>query len=122
MKVFVYGTLKRGFGNHVLLAGRAKLVEDQDAILGKMVSLGGFPGWLGPGEGFTYGETYEVPEEHRASVLRDLDRLEGYRDGDPASSFYIRTQVETSRGHTAFAYKYNGRIYDDERESFIEVW
>ena len=122
MKVFVYGTLKSGFGNHVLLAGRAECVESKDTIPGRMISLGGFPGWLGPEVGgVTHGETYFVPDEHREGVLRDLDRLEGYVWYDPEGSFYVRRTVDTEKGHSAFVYRYNGRMYG-EHETLIENW
>lgn len=104
--VFVYGTLKKGHGNNVLL-GTSRLVNPDVWVSGRMCSLGGCPGWLGPGEGRTYGELYEVSED----VIRSqLDRLEGYREDDPESSFYIREEhVVYPVDKTAYVYRYNGK-------------
>lgn len=94
MKVFVYGTLKRGFGNNAYY-----LAPDEDGVaksefLGEdsidgmvMRSLGGFPG-VSRGEGTVHGEVYEVGAE----VLRSLDRLEGH------PHFYIRVPAKTKNG------------------------
>jgi len=72
-RVFVYGTLRRGFGNHRLLAGARFLGEARTARAYRMVSLGGCPGMLA-GTSRVVGEVYEVDDE---TLLR-LDRLEGH--------------------------------------------
>lgn len=93
IRVFVYGTLKRGRGNHRLL--------DQDGVefLGRslikgphaFVHLGGFPGVVkdalkDPRE--IGGEVYEVTND----VLLSLDMLEGH------PTFYERQKVSTKFG------------------------
>jgi gamma-glutamylaminecyclotransferase len=72
MKVFVYGTLKRGFGNHYLLEG-AKFIGPA-LLTGTHVLLdSGFPVCMPQPHGATVtGEVYEVDGE----ILSDLDRLE----------------------------------------------
>lgn len=79
MKVFVYGTLRRGHGNN-------RLLRDSDchgvAVLEgyKMVSLGGFPAiFRGEKDDTVVGEVYEVTKP----VLNSLDRLEGFNRMDP---------------------------------------
>jgi gamma-glutamylcyclotransferase (GGCT)/AIG2-like uncharacterized protein YtfP len=78
--VFVYGTLKHGYGNH-----RALLSGDDSTFIGKgttvhpfrMKTTTGFPVVMHRGEQNNHpvaGELYEVT----ASVLRNLDRLEGH--------------------------------------------
>lgn len=75
--VFVYGSLKRGFGNHSYLDGQeflgdAKSVDDNFV----MVSLGAFPAVLKdiPSDNLAIsGEIYKVNEE----TLYYLDMLEG---------------------------------------------
>jgi gamma-glutamylcyclotransferase (GGCT)/AIG2-like uncharacterized protein YtfP len=90
--VFVYGTLKRGFGNN-------RLIKDQE-FMGScatkdhfnMVSLGGFPGVLSFEEqdnpAIIRGELYCVDDD----ALQSMDCLEGHPD------FYERKQVETTLG------------------------
>lgn len=72
--VFVYGTLKKGYGNHRLLA--------QSMFVGKaitepnftMLHLGGFPGIVQSGDTAIHGEVYRVSN----ATLTQLDRLEGH--------------------------------------------
>ena len=94
IKVFVYGTLKRGHGNHKrLLAGRSIYVCD-DVIDGVLYDLGHFPA-VQEGEGIVHGEIYMVGPK----TLRDLDRLEGH------PTFYRRREVTTKlQGHDVWAY------------------
>ena len=79
--VFVYGSLKRGFGNHGLLSQSEFLGEAEtcDSRF-KMVSLGGFPGVYDVGNDKIRGEIYSVDPY----TLRNLDRLES------EGSFYSR--------------------------------
>jgi gamma-glutamylcyclotransferase (GGCT)/AIG2-like uncharacterized protein YtfP len=75
--VFVYGSLKQGYGNHRLLETSTfigkRLTRNTDFY---MVSLHSFPGVLKTesGEGFSImGELYEVDD----NTLKNLDILEG---------------------------------------------
>jgi gamma-glutamylcyclotransferase (GGCT)/AIG2-like uncharacterized protein YtfP len=89
IRVFVYGTLKQGHGNHRLLA--------QSKFLGRcvltgpfrLISLGGFPGLVEVGESDEdqdiSGEVYQVSED----VLQSLDMLEGH------PRFYTRYKITT---------------------------
>lgn len=76
-KVFVYGSLKRGRGNHRLLQGAQFLgpaQTDEDTF--RMYDLGAYPGIVhehGPNHPVK-GEVYLVDDD----TLKDLDRLEGY--------------------------------------------
>jgi gamma-glutamylcyclotransferase (GGCT)/AIG2-like uncharacterized protein YtfP len=88
--LFVYGTLKRGFGNNLLLrnaefVGEATTVES-DAFV--MLTNGRFPAvHRGIGHAVS-GELYRVaPEE-----LRRVDELENHPD------WYVRQEVETTGG------------------------
>lgn len=84
-KVFVYGSLKMGFGNHSLLngVGEAKLCRTKDSMF-EMGSMGGFPGVSSKGGYSIEGELYEVDDK----VLGHLDMLEGN------GHFYTRELVE----------------------------
>lgn len=84
-KVFVYGSLKRGFGNHVLLEGCKYVGPAKTNPLFTMISYGAFPAVLIDGETAITGEVYEV-DEH---TLRSLDALEGH------PNWYKRVEVVT---------------------------
>ena len=91
--VAVYGTLKQGFGNHRLLQHCTK-VGTVDLEGWDMYSLGGFPA-VCKGNGTILAEVYEVED---LATMVALDRLEGYRAKDEASSFYLRRTVDTPFG------------------------
>lgn len=76
IRVFVYGTLKAGRGNHRLLE---KATFDGIAEIGQdnfiMLNLGAYPAIIRSKDGPTIkGETYLVDE----ATLKRLDWLEGY--------------------------------------------
>ena len=81
--IFVYGTLKRGHGNHHLLETATFLGVAVTAPEFTMLRLGGFPGIVRSGETEIKGELYEVDD----ATLRRLDRLEGH------PSFYERQSL-----------------------------
>jgi gamma-glutamylcyclotransferase (GGCT)/AIG2-like uncharacterized protein YtfP len=90
--VFVYGTLKRGHGNHHWLAEASFQGE---AVLPNVVlhDLGPFPMAV-PGEGLVRGEVYAVD----AAGLARLDRLEGY------PRLYDRRPLPLADGRRAWVY------------------
>ncbi|MEB3322820.1 MAG: gamma-glutamylcyclotransferase family protein [Synechococcaceae cyanobacterium] len=92
MLVFVYGTLKRGHGNHHWLAGARFAGE---AVLPGAVlhDLGPFPMAV-PGEGRIHGEVYAVD----GGILAALDCLEG------CPRLYQREQRALADGRPAWVY------------------
>lgn len=98
MKVFVYGSLKKNFGNHVLLQhsnfiGEGITNEPQFT----MVNLGSFPGVLIDGNGYISGEVYEI---NQPTLVR-LDILEG------EGNFYSRRKINVKVNneiHECFIY------------------
>jgi gamma-glutamylcyclotransferase (GGCT)/AIG2-like uncharacterized protein YtfP len=86
-KLFVYGSLKKGYHNHFLLE-EAKFLGKK-TIKGTMYSLNHFPGVVLKGESEIEGELYEVDDK----TLNLVDRLEGYIEGDDENSLYIRKKV-----------------------------
>lgn len=95
-KVFVYGTLKRGFGNHEYLLSKSKFLgEHVTDPAYTMVSCGGFPGVIESGSTPITGEVFEVTEEE----LLDCDRLEGH------PNWYRRKLIPTPYGE-AWVYIY----------------
>lgn len=88
IRVFVYGTLKQGHGNHRLLRGSKYLGRSMIEGRYKMLSLGGFPGLVQSGElpnNRISGEVYQIDED----TLQSLDWLEGH------PKFYERKKVPT---------------------------
>lgn len=114
-RVFVYGSLKRGHSNHLLLEeynflGRAYIEGPW-----RMMGLGFFPGVT---EGHDedsriYGEVYVVDEEGLAS----LDVLEGH------PHFYERKKVRTNESEFGNVWCYFLKSeHDDTREVHGGLW
>lgn len=75
MNVFVYGTLKAGYGNHRLLEGKTMLGIGVTDIRYNMIS-GGFPVVMAADNGLLVkGEVYDITGD--LATLDNLDRLEG---------------------------------------------
>ena len=72
--VAVYGTLKKGFGNHRLLAQSRFVGEALTEPNFTLLHLGGFPGIVRSGDTAVSCEVYEVDD----ITLARLDRLEGH--------------------------------------------
>lgn len=121
-KVFVYGSLMTGLGNHRLLSSshvKGSVISygaDRLRWPGKMLSLGGFPGLLHADQLTTIvGEVYEV----NAEVFQSLDWLEGY------PRFYNREIRKTKNGHEAWVYFLNdteSEYYREETEVVSGDW
>lgn len=86
-KLFVYGTLKKDFSNHILLE-QSKLIGPAYVRRMAMLNRSGYPYAYEAGpEDFVIGELYEVDD----ATLRDCDGLEGY------PSHYDRKKINTYR-------------------------
>ena len=83
MRVAVYGSLRKGFGNHGLLEDSIYVGEGITEARYTMLHLGGFPGVVKKGNTSITVELYDVDDE----TLRRLDRLEGH------PNFYERLPV-----------------------------
>lgn len=96
MKIFVYGSLMKGEGNHSLLD------NEYSTYIGKAVTkrgftlydLGGFPGMVEKGNDAIVGEIYDIC----ASTLSRLDQLEGH------PQFYRRKYIQLQDGENIEAY------------------
>lgn len=85
--VAVYGSLRQGHGNHVLLEDSEFLTTELSVPEFTMWSLGGYPALL-PGEDKVVIELYNVD----SYTFARLDQLEGY------PVHYDRREIPTSRG------------------------
>ena len=86
-RVFVYGTLKPGYGNwERLLRGRVR-PPAAAKVTGELFHLPvGYPAAVS-GEGWVHGYLVQVPD---GELLRAIDRLEGYDPSRPAGHQHYR--------------------------------
>jgi gamma-glutamylcyclotransferase (GGCT)/AIG2-like uncharacterized protein YtfP len=111
MLVFVYGSLKRRYGNHGVMKRAGGNFVGVATLSGhRMFSLGGFPGIL-PSDDLSHvvtGELYEVDPDR----IGTLDALEGYSLHHEPNSMYLRRvrTVATPDGDevSASVYIWNG--------------
>lgn len=85
--IFVYGTLKKGYGNNTLLHSAEFVGNAQTVRPFKMYSYGGFPVVFETNDDKSapvYGEMYRVKD---ARTMHSLDSLEGHPD------WFCRTPV-----------------------------
>lgn len=116
-KVLVYGTLKKGLGNHVLLKD-AKFLGTT-TVRGRMYSLGAFPGVRFDQDGSIKCEAYEVDEP----TVKRLDRLEGYRGPGNDDNFYNRVPITfqlNGNNEQGEVYEINDPNLDSKGRSVIE--
>ena len=99
----VYGSLRKGLGNHRVL-GNSKFVGEHTTDPNyTMYSLSAFPGVVKGGSTPIKLEIYEAPDD--ATEAR-LDMLEGYHGPDNPRNFYNKEVIETPYGE-AFIYYIN---------------
>jgi gamma-glutamylcyclotransferase (GGCT)/AIG2-like uncharacterized protein YtfP len=86
MRLFIYGTLKRGGANHARLAGQQYLGEARTAAGFTLYSLGDYPGLVAdPSDrAGVSGELWRVD----AACLDRLDAFEGLTEG-----LYVRAAI-----------------------------
>ena len=88
-RVFVYGTLKRGMGNHrVMQEAKGRLLGSGSVYGYACINTPWFPYAYKKEGARIIGEIYAIPKEN----IADLDVLEGY------PHFYNRAVTDTSFG------------------------
>jgi len=101
----VYGTLKKGFGNHRILNRNPLKTETIKGF--KMYSNGGFP-MIVESENKNDEITIEIYQVSESETKYRLDRLEGYSP-EQDQGMYLRRKVTTSLGE-AWIYIWNCSI------------
>jgi gamma-glutamylcyclotransferase (GGCT)/AIG2-like uncharacterized protein YtfP len=111
--VAVYGSLKKGFGNHMLLAD-APLIATGFAKGWNMYSLSYYP-MIIPGDGDVQVEIYQVTK----AEMDRLDALEGYPDYYNRKITYVTTSMRVIQ-----AWIYYGRESQvkGRREVVSGIW
>lgn len=85
--LFVYGTLRPGLWNNVLLQNADARYVGEGYINGVLMNLGGIPGVkLIDTDKHVHGDVYEVGE----GTLQRCDHLEGYNPAREHDSMYLR--------------------------------
>ncbi len=122
----VYGTLRRGYRNHTLIAAASTLV-DTGTLPGRLLHITSplrrypYPGYLpsdSPADA-TPRVVVEIVSIDDAALWPQLDALERFDAGNVAGSEYVRAEaVATSANGTAWrcwTYRYQGSVdgYDE---------
>lgn len=108
IKVFVYGSLRKGYGNHDRLMKKAQFLREAETKPEyTLVSLGAFPAMI-KGTTAIKGELYSVGLQ----TLAQLDILEGHPD------FYKRTVIKLSDETDCFTYIYQLPIEEKVLQNF----
>ena len=104
-RIFVYGSLLEGLGNHGFLVDQELVSEATTKASYTLIDLGSFPGLLEGGNTAVKGELYDVTE----SGMRRVNGLEGVDEDYPKRGLYRRENIEMDDGSVAIGYIYNNR-------------
>ncbi len=112
IKVAVYGSLKKGYGNHEWCLSKATFLGEAETLPQySLFSLGSYPGVIKGGKTAVSLELYDVTEEE----LHGLDLLEGH------PSYYKREVIDTSEGE-AWIYLLPQEEYNEYEVIENGVW
>lgn len=124
-KMFVYGTLMKGFYNYdKALAGQeASMVPARTRGRVWHMSNRGYPA-IKDGDGWVYGELVELKDFH--AVIDLLDDIEGYHGPESAENEYVRRlcpveNLETGAMEEAYVYHYVPDDLDTPDNPVIEL-
>ncbi len=106
-KIFVYGTLKKGFPLHTYLEG-ANFLGPAYLEGYEMYDLGWYPGIV-PGKGRVVGELYEV-DWHTLLLLDEVEE-----EGEEYERQKLRVKLPSGEEEEAFVYVYKGDLKGKNR-------
>ena len=115
MRVAVYGTLKRWYGNHsVMIQAWGELIATDDIEFESIKDVWypciKFKEWTNK---FIQVEIYEVQDRE------PLDWLEWYTEWDP-NNLYNLKEVTTAKWDKVFIYEYNWDIEDQSDDFYVD--
>lgn len=92
-RLFVYGTLRKGFRSHELLQRFHARLIGRGSVSGRLYDLGEYPGALAGATDAerVYGEVYFLPRGEAA--FRVLDRFESFDPARPESNEFERRET-----------------------------
>jgi len=93
-RVFVYGTLKKGFSNHGRIFGGYDIKITPAWALGKLYDLGWYPA-MTVGTDNVFGELIEF---NNPEILKRVDYLEGFKGVNIPHNYYERREVDVFAG------------------------
>ncbi|MGA2984047.1 MAG: gamma-glutamylcyclotransferase family protein [Terriglobia bacterium] len=93
-RLFVYGTLRRGFELHPYLSSLGARFLAEGKVAAELIDLGRYPGARPAGRRgkWVRGEIFRLRQPARD--LRVLDALEGFNPGAPKRSEFVRAAAE----------------------------
>ena len=101
-RLFVYGTLMRGFALHGLLAGGAEYLSP-GTVKGRLLDLGAYPGAVPDRESTVAGEVYRILAPVLFTMLDSAEGPQYHREE-------TRVRMADGRQVTAFIYWYVGPL------------
>ena len=93
-RIFVYGTLKQGCGNHHRIFGGYDIKITPAWTYGKLYDLGWYPA-MTVGTDKVYGELIEF---NNPEILKRVDYLEGFKGENHPHNYYERRLVDVFVG------------------------
>lgn len=111
-RLFVYGTLKKGFSRNSVLSDSKYLGEFKTKPSFTMVDLGFFPGIIEKGNTSIIGELYVVSQK----VLQLCDEMEGH------PNFYFRKKIILENELEVWCYLLDKNQYEDKLKVQTGIW
>lgn len=123
--IAVYGTLKKGHGNHRLIAGQYEGEPIKAVLRGfEMRDVGAFPFIRREPKGIVHVEVYRLPSDRAEGLIRRMDMLEGYSP-NRSNVFYVREQVEVElveSGERMQVWVYTGDKTEHQVSEFFDTY
>jgi len=121
MLIAVYGSLRKGLHNHLIIENATYLGKFDSLPEYSMYDLGSYPGLIKNGNTSIVLEVYRINQK----MLVDVDRLEGYNPSNTGRSHYLRDTIDTPYGEAyiyIFPHKVGGynQVIDGDWEDYLK--